>query len=178
MDKFGFAAARPEESIVHGSQRPGYRAESVAPTIVDEWIVFMKQQGISRVCCLLGPDQLGYYKDLLDQYLTAFGEGNMCSAPIEDYHLCDAVTLDQKILPFLFEADASAARVLVHCSGGSGRTGHVLAAWLVRGRGMAVENAIQAVIASGRNPRESVQSGNATEAELHMLLKGSSNKTV
>lgn len=138
----------------------------------------MKQRGITRVCCLLGPDQLAYYEDLLGQYRMAFGDGSVRSAPIKDYHLCDPATLEDKILPFLFESDASAARVLVHCSEGSGRTGHILAAWLVRGRGLAVESAIQAVEASGRNPREAVQSGNASEAQLHALLDGSNIRQV
>lgn len=164
---------------MHGSQRSGYSAKSVASAVVDDWIRFMKQRGISRVCCLLWPDQLAYYpQDLLEQYRKAFGEQNVRSTPVKDYHLCNAATLEEKILPFLFESDANAARVLVHCSGGSGRTGHVLAAWLVRGRGLTVGSAIQAVIASGRNPRESVQHGNATEAQLCTLLKGNTTRAV
>ena len=57
-------------------------------------------------------------------------------AEVEDYHLCDHATLERHILPFLHESDQTTTPVLVHCSGGSGRTGHVLAAWLVRYRSM------------------------------------------
>jgi protein-tyrosine phosphatase len=45
---------------------------------------------------------------------------------------------------------------VVHCSGGIGRTGHVLAAWLVAGRGFSRHSAITAVKRRGRNPYEAV----------------------
>jgi len=53
-----------------------------------------------------------------------------------------------------------------------GRTGHVLAAWLARGRGMAPDEALRAVVMMGRNPYESIRYGGATEAELYRLLRG------
>lgn len=43
----------------------------------------------------------------------------------------DFEALTGKILPFLLEADKQSEKVVVHCSGGVGRTGLVLAAWLV-----------------------------------------------
>jgi protein-tyrosine phosphatase len=75
-----------------------------------------------------------------------------------------------KILPFLKGCDAEKQKVVVHCSGGSGRTGHVLAAWLVFGRGWAYADAIAAVKKSGRNPFEAIQSGNARPEDLEKLL--------
>ncbi|BBD68237.1 dual specificity protein phosphatase [Nostoc commune NIES-4072] len=75
-------------------------------------------------------------------------------APIVDFHLCDLETLTQKILPFLIEADKENEKVVVHCSGGIGRTGHVLAAWLVSVRGLSNQAAINAVKKTGRNPYE------------------------
>ena len=133
----------------------------------------MKQRGIQRVCCLLGNDQLAYYTpDLLKQYREAFGPPNVRSAPVKDYHLCDRKTLETMILPFLNDADDAGTPTLVHCSGGSGRTGHVLAAWLVRCRGLNVDDALEAVVASGRNPYEAVYRDNATRAQLYAFLKG------
>jgi protein-tyrosine phosphatase len=44
--------------------------------------------------------------------------------------------------------------VVVHCSTGPGRTGHVLVGWLVAGRGYGVESAIETVEGTGRNPLE------------------------
>ena len=173
MSLFKFAPARKGEMTVYGATRPGHPSQTVDLGKVQEWISFMKNKGIWRVCCLLPPKQLKYYQaDLLDEYKGAFGELNVCAAQIEDYHLCDQATLEDKIMPFLLISDRTTAPVVVHCSGGSGRTGHVLAAWLVRHRGVSVDEAIKAVLDSGRNPCEAVRCGNATEKELRDLLKG------
>jgi protein-tyrosine phosphatase len=64
----------------------------------------------------------------------------------------------------------------VHCSGGSGRTGHILAAWLVHHRGLSVDDALDAVISTGRNPWEAVHCGNATEEQLRCLLAGTGSQ--
>ncbi len=173
MVRFNFAAAREGETIVYGAERPGYRADAVHAEHVSEWISFMKQRGICRACCLLPPKQLAYYDfDLLGKYREAFGESNVCHAAIEDYRLCDPAKLENDILPFLLDSDRARTPVVVHCSGGSGRTGHVLAAWLVRHRGLSVDDALNAVISTGRDPWEAVRCGNATEEELRSLLTG------
>jgi protein-tyrosine phosphatase len=54
----------------------------------------------------------------------------------------------------LVEADQQGEKVVVHCGGGVGRTGHVLAAWLVHSRGFSNQAAITAVKQAGRNPYE------------------------
>jgi len=86
--------------------------------------------------------------------------------------LCSSDDLNEKILPFLAESEDKQMPVVAHCSGGIGRTGHVLAAWLVRRRGLSVEAAVDAVGSTGRNPREAVDWGYATEATLRLLLLG------
>jgi len=165
MNDFGFGPASKDEQIVFGSQKPDRNN-------VQEWICFMKEKGIKRVCCLLSQHQLEFYnEDLLDTYRKEFGQNNVCWAPIEDFHLVDPVTLQKKILPFLADSDAKGERVVVHCSGGSGRTGHVLAAWLVFKHGISPEEAIKAVEETGRNPCEAVYYGYATKEELYTLLQ-------
>lgn len=114
----------------------------------------MKRQGIKRVCCLLPDNQLARYSALLDTYQQAFGNNYVCWAPVADFHLSDLETLTKKILPFLTEAEKLGEKVVVHCSGGIGRTGHVLAAWLVSDRGLSNKAAITAVRRTGRNPYE------------------------
>ena len=109
--------------------------------------------------CLLPQRQLAQYRGLVQAYIGSFGTSNVCWSPIEDFKLADATALTQVILPFLADADQQQERVVVHCSGGVGRTGHILAAWLVSFRGMSNEQAIQAVRQTGRNPRESRDPG-------------------
>ncbi len=147
MYKFG--AAWEKEPIVFGAARPGYLNNQV-----HDWVEFMKCQGIQRVCCLLPDNQLARYSNLLRTYQQEFGNHQVCWAPIEDFHLADLETLTTKILPFLAQANKQAEKAVVHCSGGIGRTGHVLAAWLVGGRGLSNKAAIAAVMRTGRNPYE------------------------
>lgn len=115
----------------------------------------MRTQGITRVICLLPPRQLAPYEDLLRRYHQEFGEDNVLWVPVEDFRLVEEDQLIHRILPFLAESEQLQAKTVVHCSGGVGRTGHVLAAWLVGCRGMSNEEAIMAVKRQGRNARES-----------------------
>jgi protein-tyrosine phosphatase len=148
---YKFAAASETESIVFGSARPGYSNQQV-----NEWIELMQSNAIARVCCLLPDSQLKRYANLLDLYRQTFGIDHVCWAPIEDFHLVDPDLLIHQILPFLAIADQKNERVVVHCSGGVGRTGHVLAAWLVAGRGLSKQAAIAAVRQTGKNPYEAI----------------------
>lgn len=148
---YKFAPASENETIVFGSARPGYSNEQV-----NEWIKFMQNQGIQRVCCLLPESQLRRYSSLLEVYRQSFGLDRVCWTPIEDFHFADPEMLIQQILPFLAAANQNHEKVVVHCSGGIGRTGHILAAWLVAGRGLSGKAAIAAVKKTGRNPSEAV----------------------
>lgn len=162
-----FSPAGPGELIVHGSRKP-----DTSPEHVSAWVRFMRQQGIARVCCLLDTAQLQtYHPSLESQYTTHFGGANVCMAPITDYHLAERPLLHGRILSFLRGSDLSKQPVVVHCWSGNGRTGHVLAAWLVAARGLEPMKVIRTVEATGRKLREAVTQGNATLEELLELLR-------
>jgi len=122
---------------------------------VDQWLEFMAGRGIRRVVCLLMPEQLEYYDDLLGRYRAHFGGDRIGYAPIPDQFLAELPTLTSGILPFLAQADRRGEPTVVHCSAGIGRTGHVLAAWLVACRSYTNQDAVAAVARGGRNARES-----------------------
>ena len=168
-----FAPASRNESIVFGSARPGYRKRQV-----NKWVEFAQAHEVQHVCCLLSASQLEHYDDnLLDMYDKAFGADQTCWAPIEDFQLATPDLLIHKVLPFLTVAARKQERVVVHCSSGIGRTGHVLAAWLVAERELSARAAIAAVKDTGRNPYEAViaapfkgRSPWKVSSELHALL--------
>lgn len=146
---YKFAPASENESIVYGSARPKYNR-------IDEWIEFMGDRQIKRVCCLLSTSELKRYDDLLAIYREIFGIDRVFWSPIEDFRLVASNVLQHQILPFLFLADRNNEKVIVHCAGGVGRTGHILAAWLIAGRGFSQQEAIATVKRMGKNPREAI----------------------
>lgn len=151
---YEFSSAAPEENSVYGACRPKHPARTPEGSSVGDWIDFMQETGIGRVCCLLSPDELAQYENLLTQYEREFGADNVLHAPISDYEVIDSDTFYENVLPFLNESVENHRPVLVHCSAGSGRTGHVLVLWLVHGRGYELDKAIAEVKKMGRNPLE------------------------
>lgn len=165
---FHFGPAQSGEVTAYGARTP----DASLPSIF-EWADFMRAQRVARVCCLLDTGQLaGFPVNLEAEYKRLFGATCVLMEPIADHHLCSRQTLRGNILPFLRTADRGSERVVIHCWGGNGRTGHVLAAWLVAARGLSPVDAITAVEATGRLPQEAVQAGNATFDELIELLAG------
>lgn len=168
MNRPGIDKPSAIDSIVFATSAPpkdedGFRA----------WIKTVVDAGIRRVVCLLPPDQLKAFTllrgGLLAQLREQFGETNVCWAPIKELHYADLPTL-RCILHFLEDSFVHEKKVVVHCLAGLGRTGHVLAAWLVSHHGLSIHDAINKMIALGRDPWEAVAYGNASPHDLRELL--------
>lgn len=163
MTNCNFGAAAPDEAIVHGACRPGYRTRQ-PQHYVDAWLQTMQDNSIDQVCCLLG-EKLQRYDNLLKQYTEFFGPDSVCHAPVEDYSVVSESTLIQTIWPFLTAADCADSSTVVHCSAGQGRTGQILVLWLAAEREYILEEAIQTVRRTGRSPLEA-----ATQDDLQTRL--------
>jgi len=160
-----FSPAAEDERIVFGACRPNHPRRAPPDSSVDDWVRHVQERDVERVCCLLDETQLSEYDDLLDTYVAGFGADRVTHAPIGDFSVVDRRTLHETILPFLDASKAASERVVVHCSAGSGRTGHVLALWLAHDRGCSVEDAVAEVRRMGRRPLEA-----ASRADLRALL--------
>ena len=149
----------------------GARMPDTSPTSIVEWADFMRAQGVTRVCCLLDAGQLaGFPLNLEAEYKRLFGatcvlmESSLTTISAHGKR-------SEEIFCRSCVPPTGGERAVIHCWGGNGRTGHVLAAWLVAARGLSPMEAIEAVEATGRIPREAVLAGNATLDELIELLR-------
>ena len=76
---YKFAPAEREESIVFGAARPKYDRKSV-----EQWIEFMQDREIQRICCLLTSDCIANYPiDLPEVYRQKFGSQSIQRSPLE-----------------------------------------------------------------------------------------------
>lgn len=173
MSEYGFGRSSREDEYVYGAQRPGFAGKFVQKQEVDEWIAFIRKQSINRLVCLLSDDELKYYPTLtgglLGFYAEAFGPDNVLWAPIEDRQLCSGEAL-KHICYFLRTGMLKEEKTVVHCSAGLGRTGQVLAAWLIYNYSISERKALRMTEELNRSPKEAVFYGNASEAGLFKLL--------
>ena len=148
-----FAPATSNESIVFGAAKPQYSEISVR-----QWLEFMQAQKIARICCLLESKTCNRYQsDLLTAYQQTFGREKVLWQPeIADFQIPNSSILIESIIPFLISAEQNRQKAVVHCSHGVGRTGIVLAAWLVSRRGLSNRQALSAVREQKRLPQEAM----------------------
>ena len=141
LHNFGPASSR--DATVYTSERPGGDPEGdakISRSTVEDWIQFMKQQGIQNVMVLLGDDELETYEEPgllqlyqdhgLKVYRNPMGvEGSSKNA--------------EKILK---EIEAAKEKVVAHCTHGMGRSGRVAAGWLVMRYGLSPQEATKEAI--------------------------------
>jgi hypothetical protein len=164
------APAAPDEEHVYGACCPGWHTAADQATALDDWIDRMREAGIERVCSLVARVDSDDCDGCLDRYREAFGADSVLHAPLPDRELADPADLRGEILPFLDAAADEDEPVVVHGLSGLGRTGQVLAAWLVHDRGDDPRTAVETVEGMGRLPGAPVDAGNATEADLYAML--------
>lgn len=169
-DAHRFSPAAPHERYVYGSCSPGWHSAADHDTCINEWIRFVQSEGIERVCCLLAGRHLDEQSHMLSRYEETFGERRVLHSPIPDRTLVDVNQLQSEVLPFLQESVDAAEPVVVQCLTGVPRTGQVLAAWLIYGRGYDPVEAVDTVIESGRDPTAVVEEDGVTRAELFERL--------
>eukprot|EP01048_Picozoa_sp_COSAG05_P017421 COSAG05_NODE_2371_length_3162_cov_2.346066_1_plen_426_part_00 len=125
------------EVTVWIAERPGRPHASASPlpavtdAQVDKWCRFMKRQGVGRVVCLLGVKHLKLYAGL--------AAGGLAEAYRARDLQADHVSFEREI-PLrehltaatlaLLDAERSEQTVVLHCSGGCGRSSAVALAWL------------------------------------------------
>jgi len=172
VPEFRYAPASDTGGYIFGAERPGYGSKDVSRAQLDAWLAFMDSRGIERVCCLLDQEQLEYYKHspLLETYESKYGSSNVLHALIPDFELSEVSLLVEQILPFLNDSKSYRRNTVVHCAGGKGRTGHVLAAWLVHSEKRSPEEALATVELLFREPLEAIKHGRASYEELKTLL--------
>lgn len=167
---YNFGPAATGEDIVFGSARPSVLSG------LEPWATFMKSRGIRRVCCLLPEED-----DLVAEYRRVFSPSRVLHAPIGEFQYAEQHQLTREILPFLLQCAQAREPVVVHCWAGSGRTGHVLAAWLVAARGVSIVDAplqVEDVHGVQRNPREAESEGLTLEEVLGWVKEPSGSSSL
>jgi protein-tyrosine phosphatase len=169
-DAYRFAPAAPREDHVFGASAPGWHSACDHRVALDRWIAFMQDQRIDRVCCLLSLSRPEARESHLDPYREAFGNGNVRHVPLADRRLADPEPLGRDVLPFLADTARADERVVVQGLSGLGRTGQVLAAWLVARHGYDPDVAVDTVMGMCRDPVGGIEGRtDAREALLGVL---------
>jgi len=170
QDAHRFAPAAPHEQHVYGACSPGWHSAADHRTAVEQWVAFMEEEGMDRVCCLLSLPPEEIEESDFGLYREVFGSGNVSHVPLADRRLVEAERLRSEVLPFLRETVEADERVVVHGLSGLGRTGQVLAAWLVAYHEYRPHEAVDTVREMGRDPAVAVERGDASRHELLDML--------
>lgn len=107
------------EKTLFTAERPGHPGTGGVPTeIVEDWIRFIKSQGISNVLIIMDDSEFGVYEiDLKDFYQQA---------GLKVYHIpFSSEDCYERTMALIEEMDRKGEKVVSHCTGGKGRCGRV-----------------------------------------------------
>jgi atypical dual specificity phosphatase len=108
---------------------------------IDSW----KRAGVKAIAVLAEPQEIARYWGSVNNYLrTLKNKGfEFTYSPIRDFHAPDLIQLE-KLVEWIDAKVKENKPVLVHCRAGIGRTGTVIAAYLVK-KGCEASEAIRKV---------------------------------
>mmetsp|Transcript_10027 Transcript_10027/g.24262 ORF Transcript_10027/g.24262 Transcript_10027/m.24262 type:complete len:228 (+) Transcript_10027:63-746(+) len=161
-----FAAISCKDENVFGIHRPGFLPDgvnekpgAVEDALVTEWCSFIKGKGVTRILSLLEDDEAAWFKTPIEKQLEAEGfseaKGTYIRTPLSSPDSA------KKALEALTSATASGDKIVLHCSGGIGRTGLMSAVYLAKQYGMTPEEAVKEVTSQAQKAGVS----RATKAE-------------
>lgn len=153
---FGPATATPSgtggDNLMYGCQRPGASDEfskpgAIPPEEVTKWTTFLKNQGVARVLCLLNKGELEFYQP--PGYQSLVEQAGL------KVTMCDVFTPNAKdvAIKAFEEMEQTNEKMAIHCSGGEGRTGVVMGAWLVHKKGMTPEEAEHEILEAAKETK-------------------------
>ncbi|WP_336327044.1 protein phosphatase [Halovenus sp. HT40] len=171
QDAHRLGPAAPGEEYVYGSCAPGWHAAADHETCIYEWVEDVQSAGIERVCCLLAASENEAERANVGVYREEFGPDRTLHASIPTNRLAEPEQLNGEILPFLEAGKAADEATVVHGLTGLCRTGQVLSAWLAYDRGYRPDRAVRIVEEYGRDPRNVIRNGDATEDDLYEVLE-------
>lgn len=147
--QYNFAPASTRDEVLYGAARPGasqqlcYRPDLKLPaSVITEWAYWAKGEGFERVITLLSPSELDTYQGSVVDVLSHQFSGHYSNI------VMDRPGALQQVLAAVRTAQEAGDKILVACWAGAGRTGQVLAAWLVQQYGLTPEEAAEEVKAN------------------------------
>jgi len=154
MVKYNFGAATSKLPGLFGIEAPGtpmkpdgpYNEKGSVPNdVVRSWVDFIGEKGVKRTLCLLTPEELDCYANPgYEAILAELGVKSHLVNVFED-------GAHQKCVEAYREAREAGESMVLHCSGGEGRTGAVIGALLVSESGLAASEAEAEVLATAES---------------------------
>ena len=144
---FSPATARPGE-ILHGCMRPGSMemgAQKVTKEELVAWSDDMKARGISRVIGLLSQEEIeSGYEIPPAELFTLDSKNGLVAFNVNEAEYPKSV---DSVMKLVDTAEKAGEKVALHCWGGSGRTGTMLAALAMKRYGLTLDQATGEILA-------------------------------